>query len=122
MVFIYWISRFLETDRKKLDWAGIIQCFDNHYRCPSGICAVHGALRPGNCRSEEKGNQVRGRNALVGRLDEAVEELTEWCDRNCLELNVTKTEELVIDFRTAMVNVDPIAIQGQSVEMVANYE
>ena len=56
------------------------------------------------------------------KFDEAVEELTEWCDRNCLELNVTKTEELVIDFRRAMVNVDPIAIQGQSVEMVTNYE
>ena len=54
------------------------------------------------------------------KFDEAVEELR--CDRNCLELNVTKTEELVIDFRRAMVNVDPIAIQGQSVEMVTNYE
>ena len=29
---------------------------------------------------------------------EAVEELTEWCDRNYLELNVTRTKELVIRF------------------------
>ena len=44
---------------------------------------------------------------------EAVEELTEWCDGNYLDLKVTKTKELVINFRRAKVNTDPIVIMGQ---------
>ena len=51
-----------------------------------------------------------------------MEELTEWCDRNYLELNVTKTKEFVINFRTAKVNMDPIVIRGQPVETVTNYK
>ena len=53
---------------------------------------------------------------------EAVEELTEWCDRNYLDLKVTKTKELVINFRRAKVNTDPIVIMGQPVETVTNYK
>ena len=53
---------------------------------------------------------------------EAVEELIEWCDRNYLELNVTKTKELVINFRRAKVYMDPIIIRGQPVEIVTNYK
>ena len=52
---------------------------------------------------------------------EAVEELIEWCDRNYLDLNVTKTKELVINFRRAKVNMDPIVIRGQPVE-ITNYK
>ena len=37
---------------------------------------------------------------------EAVEELTEWCDRNYLELNMTKTKELIINFRKGQYGPD----------------
>ena len=39
-----------------------------------------------------------------------------------MELNVTKTKELFIDFRRARVNMDPIVIMGQPVEMIVNYQ
>ena len=52
----------------------------------------------------------------------AVEELTEWCNRNYLELNMTKTKELVINFRRAKVNMDLIIIMGQPMEMAVNYK
>ena len=53
---------------------------------------------------------------------QAVEELTEWCNRNYLELNMTKTKELVINFRRAKVNMDLIIIMGQPMEMAVNYK
>ena len=40
-----------------------------------------------------------------------MEELIEWCDRNYLGLNVTKTKELVINLRRAKANMDPIIIR-----------
>ena len=53
---------------------------------------------------------------------QAVEDLIEWCDKTYLELNVTKTKEVVINFRKAKVNMDPIVIRGQPVEIVTNYK
>ena len=52
---------------------------------------------------------------------QAVEDLIEWCDKTYLELNVTKTKEVVINFRKAKVNMDPIVIRGQPVEIVSNF-
>lgn len=53
---------------------------------------------------------------------EAVEELIEWCNRNYLELNMSKTKELFINFRRAKVNMDLIISMGQPMEMVVNYK
>ena len=53
---------------------------------------------------------------------EAVEELTECCDKNYLDLNVTKTKEFIINFRRAKVSKDPIVIRIQPVEIVTNYK
>ena len=49
------------------------------------------------------------------------QELVEWCDSNCLKLNVSETQELVVDFRAAPTDTEPITIKGQSVEMVSAY-
>lgn len=49
-------------------------------------------------------------------------ELTERCNRNYLELNVTKSKELIIDFGREKISMDPIVIRGQPVEMVENYK
>ena len=66
-------------------------------------------LYTADCRSKEDGNvmvKFADDTSLSGLIQEddssyseAVEELIEWCDRNYLELNVTKTKELVINFR-----------------------
>ena len=42
--------------------------------------------------------------------------------RQFLELNVSKTKELVINFRRAKNDMEPIVVRGQPVEIVENYK
>ena len=51
-----------------------------------------------------------------------VERFVQWCDSNYLLLNVKKTKELVIDFRKAGKEHDPIIIKGEEVERVTTYK
>ena len=47
----------------------------------------------------------------------------EYCDQNYLELNVSKTKEMVIDFRRKWYHSpDPIIIKGSEVERVSLYK
>ena len=46
-----------------------------------------------------------------------------YCDTNFLELNVSKTKEMVIDFRTThFCNPSPITLKGSDVERVTSYK
>ena len=63
---------------------------------------------------------------LTGLVDQeeavsrgGVQEMVEWCDSNFLALNVSKTKKLVVDFRAAPTNTEPMTIKGQPVEMVS---
>ena len=49
---------------------------------------------------------------------EEAERFTTWCKDNFLEFNVTKTKELLIDFRKQPPAVSPITIDGEIVERV----
>jgi hypothetical protein len=53
---------------------------------------------------------------------EEVSKLVEWCDTNNLCLNVEKTKEIVIDFRTTRSSVDPLMINGRPVEIVHGFK
>ena len=53
---------------------------------------------------------------------EEVDRFTTWCKANFLDLNVTKTKELLIDFRKQPPAVSPITIDGEIVERVENYK
>ena len=53
---------------------------------------------------------------------QAVGELVDWCDSNYLELNVTKTEELIVDFRKDPGVVCPLVINGKEVRIVTTYK
>ena len=44
------------------------------------------------------------------------------CVANCLELNVVKTKELVIDFRSDVHHPTPININGQHIDIVHSYK
>ena len=50
-----------------------------------------------------------------------VERFTIWCKDNFLDLNMTKTKELLIDFRKQPPAVSPITIDGEIVERVVKY-
>ncbi|GAA6111722.1 interferon-induced very large GTPase 1-like, partial [Tachysurus ichikawai] len=60
-------------------------------------------------------------NNEIAYLDE-VERLTSWCQDNCLSLNVSKTKELIIDFRKRQQQpCTPLMISGTPVERVSSF-
>ncbi len=59
-------------------------------------------------------------NDETAYLDE-VEKLTSWCQDNCLSLNVSKTKELIVDFRKRQQRpYTPLKISGTPVERVSS--
>ncbi len=55
-------------------------------------------------------------------LDE-VERFTSWCQDNCLSLNVSKTKELMVDFRKRQQRpYIPLIISGTPVERVSSFK
>ncbi len=52
-----------------------------------------------------------------------VERLTSWCQDNCLSLNVSKTKELIVDFRKRPQRpYTPLMISGTPVERVSSFK
>ncbi len=61
-------------------------------------------------------------NGETAYLDE-VERLTSWCQDNCLSLNVSKTKELIVDFRKRhLLPYTPLMISGTPVERVSSFK
>ncbi len=61
-------------------------------------------------------------NDETAYLDE-VERLTSWCQDNCLSLNVSKTKELIVDFRKRQQwPCTPLMISGTPVERVSSFK
>ncbi len=64
---------------------------------------------------------------LISNNDETaylgeVERLTSWCQDNCLSLNVSKTKELIVDFRKRhLLPYTPLMISGTPVERVSSF-
>lgn len=48
--------------------------------------------------------------------------LVKWCSENNLELNISKTKEMVIDFQKNENKLKPLEINGQVVERVENFK
>ncbi len=65
---------------------------------------------------------------LISNNDETaylgeVERLTAWCQDNCLSLNVSKTKELIVDFRKKhLLPYTPLVISGTPVERVSSFK
>ena len=53
---------------------------------------------------------------------ENIKQFTLWCKDNFLSLNVKKTKEMIIDFRSKKNKLDPVCINGQEVETVDEYK
>ncbi len=61
-------------------------------------------------------------NDETAYLDE-VERLASWCQDNCLFLNVSKTKELIVDFRKKhLLPYTPLMISGTPVERVSSFK
>ncbi|XP_035812432.2 uncharacterized protein LOC118471519 [Amphiprion ocellaris] len=61
------------------------------------------------------------RGGEEGEYRDLVKDFVGWCQRNNLQLNTTKTKEVVLDFRRAPSSLQPIGINGSAVEMVSTY-
>ena len=53
---------------------------------------------------------------------EEVSKLVQWCDTNSLELNVSKTKEMIIDFRRVKSTIAPLIIKDQEVDIVDTFK
>ncbi|XP_073668918.1 uncharacterized protein [Paramisgurnus dabryanus] len=51
-----------------------------------------------------------------------INDFVQWCRLNHLQLNATKTKELVVDFRRSKPCMLPVSIQGVNVEVVSTYK
>ncbi len=61
-------------------------------------------------------------NDETAYLDQ-VERLTSWCQDNCLSLNVSRTKELIVDFRKRQQRpYTPLMISGTPVERVSSFK
>jgi hypothetical protein len=51
-----------------------------------------------------------------------LDEFVNYCDANYLELNASKTKEMIIDFRISSSTPSPIVLKGSNVERVSSYK
>lgn len=51
-----------------------------------------------------------------------IKDFVRWCELNNLQLNVTKTRELVVDLKRTKSPVSPVSIQGACVDTVEEYK
>ena len=91
------------------------------------------ALYTADCRSTDESCPVvkfADDTELVGKIsnDEGdiyhkqIENFVNWCDKNYLYLNVSKTKEMCLDFRKNQRRPKPVYIKGEAVEGVDTYK
>ena len=66
-------------------------------------------------------------SGLISECDESiyreeVQRMVTWCDQNNLVLNVSKTKEIVVDFRTKPTEITPLVINDETVEIVSDFK
>src|SRR4029434_2244387 len=62
------------------------------------------------------------RDGQEGEYRSLVDNFVQWCRHNHLQLNTTKTKEMVVDFRRSQPPLLPVSIGGVSVEVVNTYK
>ncbi|TWW52968.1 hypothetical protein D4764_0216870 [Takifugu flavidus] len=60
-------------------------------------------------------------NGQEDEYRDLVESFVRWSRENLLQLNVTKTKEMVVDFRKSKSPPSPVCISGKDVEIVSSY-
>ncbi|KAG5279118.1 hypothetical protein AALO_G00106300 [Alosa alosa] len=62
------------------------------------------------------------RNGQEEEYRSLVEDFVQWCKLNHLQLNTSKTKEMVVDFRRSKPTLLPVHIDGVNVEVVSTYK
>ncbi len=95
---------------------------DPQHWSPSGLCSL---LYTHDCVAKHSSNVIikfADDTTVVGLITdddesayrEEVHTLTNWCHNNNLSLNISKTTELVVDFRRRTSEHHPITIDGSA--------
>jgi hypothetical protein len=98
-----------------------------------GFSPILFTLFTNDCRSQNNSNIIikfsddTTLEGLIKNSDETayrseVQHMVTWCQDNDLELNVTKTKELIIDFRAKKTPHSPLVINGENVEVVNSFK
>ncbi|XP_062844747.1 zinc finger protein 420-like, partial [Trichomycterus rosablanca] len=76
------------------------------------------------CHLQKFSDAVVGciRDGQEDEYRDLVSSFVEWCERNHLLLNVSKTKEMLVDFRRNRTTSGPVTIMGQTVELVDMYK
>ena len=51
-----------------------------------------------------------------------VDAFVSWCKSNFLQINIKKTEEMIIDFKTKKSNINPLVINNEPIKIVSKYK
>ncbi|KAI4900662.1 hypothetical protein NFI96_006187, partial [Prochilodus magdalenae] len=62
------------------------------------------------------------RNGQEAEYRKLVSDFVSWCKLNQLQLNISKTKEMVVDFRKNRSPQAPVTIDGEKVEVVGTYK
>ena len=62
------------------------------------------------------------KNSVESSYRRQVDRLVSWSGNNNLDLNTSKTKEMIIDFRKETLSVVPLLIDGSSMEIVDTYK
>ncbi|KAJ8049032.1 hypothetical protein HOLleu_01581 [Holothuria leucospilota] len=101
---------------------------------PQGVSSPHGffPLYTSDCQSISRDCSVikyADDTVITGYLSDDIDSyattitrFVQWCDDHLLHLNVSKTKELIIDFRCEPVTHVPIYVHGEQVEQVDKYK
>lgn len=63
---------------------------------------------------------IRGKN--LSEYQRVVDSIVGWCELNHLQLNISKTKELVVDFRRSRTLDTPLSIRREVVELVKEFK
>ena len=88
--------------------------FTSDFRFNSGSCHLQKFSDDSSivgCITDDDEGEYRG----------LIESFVTWCDNNSLKLNISKTKEVVVDYRRSRRSPAPIIIQGEEVERVDSY-
>jgi hypothetical protein len=132
---ILWINDFLT---EHLQYVKFLDTISNtiviNTGAPQGcvLSPMLFTLYTSDCRCENESCQLvkyADDTALVARCvnDDViyrseVQRFCEWCCNNYLELNVSKTKEMVVDFRRTPCTHEPLYINNELVEAVSEYK
>ena len=132
---ISWIFDYLTSRLQYIRLNGLLSsALRTNIGAPQGIVSAPFlfALYTADCRSTDESCPVvkfADDTELVGKIsnDEVAiyhkqtENFVNWCDKNYLYLNVSKTKEMCIDFRKNQRCPKPVYIKGEAVERVDTY-